>query len=280
MKFSLKKPKVQDGGQDGLNAPVVERPKLGGKSKLGKPKFAMPKSPTKAKSKNKKSAVSKKQKEKFDFKKFKAEVESINGQNYGSAPLPVKILMLVMVFVLILVVAWFGLLSKKLDDIKSAEATQSSLLQSYREKESKARYLTEYEQQVEQMRVDFAELLNQLPKDTRVPELVQGINMKGQQSNIRFQDISVRPEVEQEFFIEQPIQIIGVGKYHQFGDFVSGIAALPRIMTMHDFEIKNPQPVLDVAPELQLVLQTKTYRAKEVDLDAVTDTGEAQGEQQ
>lgn len=276
MKFSLKKPKVQGDGQDSLTAPVVERPKLGGKSKLGKPKFAMPKS--QAKVKGKKPAKPKKQKEKFDFKKFKAEVESINGQNYGSAPLPVKILMLIMVFVLILVAAWFGLLSKKIDDIKSAESTQSSLLQSYRDKESKARYLTEYERQVEQMRVDFAELLNQLPRDTRVPELVQGINMKGQQSNIRFQDISVKPEVEREFFIEQPIQIIGVGKYHQFGDFVSGIAALPRIMTMHDFEIKNPKPKVDVMPELQLVLQTKTYRAKQVDLDEATDT-QAQGGQ-
>lgn len=146
------------------------------------------------------------------------------------------------------------------------------LLESYKEKESKARHLQAYEAQVAQMETDFADLLAQLPIDTRVPELVDGINMVGSGSGVRFQDISVQPEVEQEFFIEQPIQIIGLGDYHQFGSFVSGIAALPRIITMHDFEIKNPQPSLDRMPELQLVLQTKTYRAKDdVDLNATAE---------
>ena len=84
-------------------------------------------------------------------------------------------------------------------------------------------------------------------------------------SNKRFQDISVEPEIENEFFIEQPIRIAALGDYHQFGSFISGLAALPRIITMHDFEVSNPQPTLDVLPELNLVLQTKTYRSKEAD---------------
>lgn len=195
-------------------------------------------------------------------------MNSLNGQNYGSAPLPVKIFLLTLLFAAILLAAWFALLKPKLDEIKSAEAQQVTLLTQYKEKESKARHLQEYTQQVEKMKVDFAELLNQLPKDTRVPELVDGINMVGSGSGIKFQDISVQPEVEQQFFIEQPIQIIGLGNYHQFGSFVSGVAALPRIITMHDFEVKNPQPSLDRTPELQLVINTKTYRAKEVDLNA------------
>ena len=91
-----------------------------------------------------------------------------------------------------------------------------------------------------------------------------------------FQDISVEPEIENEFFIEQPIRIAALGEYHQFGSFISGLAALPRIITMHDFEVSNPQPTLDVLPELNLVLQTKTYRSKEAapegDTAAATDT--------
>ncbi|BBI69382.1 hypothetical protein PKHYL_35730 [Psychrobacter sp. KH172YL61] len=113
------------------------------------------------------------------------------------------------------------------------------------------------------METEFNTLLDQLPKDTRVSELVEGINMTGVGSNIRFQDISVEPEIENEFFIEQPIRIAALGEYHQFGSFISGLAALPRIITMHDFEVSNPQPSLDVLPELNLVLQTKTYRSKE-----------------
>ncbi|STY90054.1 type 4a pilus biogenesis protein PilO [Moraxella bovis] len=243
-----------------LGKPNLSKPK--GSGGLGKPK-------TKAKGKK---VGSKPKKPAFDSKKFMAEVNSLNGQNYGSAPLPVKIFILAMMLAIILVLAWLLLISKKLDEIKQAENQQVGLLESYKEKESKARHLQAYEAQVAQMETDFADLLAQLPIDTRVPELVDGINMVGSGSGVRFQDISVQPEVEQEFFIEQPIQIIGLGDYHQFGSFVSGIAALPRIITMHDFEIKNPQPSLDRMPELQLVLQTKTYRAKDdVDLNATAE---------
>lgn len=238
-----------------------------GKSNSSKPKGVGGLGKPKAKAKGKK-AGSKPKKPAFDSKKFMAEINSLNGQNYGSAPVPIKIFILAMLVVFILALAWFMLISKKLDEIKATEAQQSVLLDQYREKESKARHLKAYEEQVAKMKTDFADLLAQLPTDTRVPELVDGINMVAIGSSIRLQDISVEPEVEQEFFVEQPIQITGLGEYHQFGSFVSGIAALPRIITMHDFEIYNPQPSLDTMPELQLVLQTKTYRAKEVDLDA------------
>lgn len=287
MKFSLKKPKATKATDEQISTQAVaDKPTLGkpkmGLGGLGKPKAPKAKPEKVAKVKKAKPAKAvksktKKKKQSFDFKKFQAEINSLNGQNYGSAPMAVKAFILIAIFALILLMSWFLLISKKIDEIKSAEAYQATLLETYKEKQSKARHLAEYEKQVEQMRVDFAELLNQLPKDTRVPELVDGINMQGVRSGIRFQDLSVQPEVSQEFFIEQPIQIIGVGDYHQFGNFISGIAQLPRIITMHDFEIKNPKPSLDVMPELQLVLQTKTYRAKQVDLEAATSTDQAQG---
>lgn len=269
MKLSLKKPKkTQEDIQQGEEVAVPkQKPARAGLFSRAKSGESTTRTKTKGRIKSKKLAP-KKKKESFNFKKFWAEVNSLNGQNYGSAPLPVKIFLLTLLFAGVLLVAWFALLKPKLDEIKSAEAQQVTLLTQYKEKESKARHLQEYTQQVEKMKVDFAELLNQLPKDTRVPELVDGINMVGSGSGIKFQDISVQPEVEQQFFIEQPIQIIGLGNYHQFGSFVSGVAALPRIITMHDFEVKNSQPSLDRTPELQLVINTKTYRAKEVDLNA------------
>lgn len=272
MKFSLKKPKkTQEDIQQSEETTGASNPKpsLAGmfsKSKGDKAKTRT--SPAKKGGTKSKKLAPKKKKESFNFKKFWAEVNSLNAQNYGSAPLAVKIFLLSVLFSVILLVAWFALLRPKLDEIKAAEAQQATLLAEYQQKESKARHLDEYNRQVNQMKADFSELLNQLPKDTRVPELVDGINMVGSGSGIKFQDISVQPEVEQEFFIEQPIQIIGLGNYHQFGSFVSGIAALPRIITMHNFEVKNQQPSLDRMPELQLVLSTKTYRAKEVDLNA------------
>ncbi len=217
-----------------------------------------------------------KPKQQFDLQEFRRSFESLDSENYGSWPLPVKVTVIGLIITLIAALAWALPISSKIDEINAAESQQQTLLDSYREKESRARHLKAYQEQVVQMEAEFNTLLDQLPKDTRVSELVEGINMTGVGSNIRFQDISVEPEIENEFFIEQPIRIAALGEYHQFGSFISGLAALPRIITMHDFEVSNPQPTLDVLPELNLVLQTKTYRSKEADPEgdetvAVTD---------
>lgn len=224
--------------------------------------------------KTKKTAL--KPKQQFDLQEFRRSFESLDSENYGSWPLPVKVTVIGLIITLIAALAWALPISSKIDEINAAESQQQTLLDSYREKESRARHLKAYQEQVVQMEAEFNTFLDQLPKDTRVSELVEGINMTGVGSNIRFQDISVEPEIENEFFIEQPIRIAALGEYHQFGSFISGLAALPRIITMHDFEVSNPQPTLDVLPELNLVLQTKTYRSKEADPEgdetvAVTD---------
>ena len=200
----------------------------------------------------------------FNFTDFRRSFQSLDSENYGSWPMAVKITVLVFIVAFIAALAWALPISSKIDEIKAAESEQQILLDSYRKKESRARHLQAYKVQVAQMEIEFKTLLDQLPKETRVSDLVEGINMTGVGSNIRFQDISVEPEIENEFFIEQPIRIAALGDYHQFGSFLSGLAALPRIITMHDFEVSNPQPTLEAIPELNLVLQTKTYRSKEV----------------
>lgn len=208
----------------------------------------------------------------FNFQEFRRSFQSLDNQNYGSWPMPVKVTLIVFIVVLISVLAWALPISSKIEQIKAAELQQATLLEAYQEKETKARHLDTYRLQVQQMDNEFKALLDQLPKDTRVSELVEGINMTGVGSNIRFQDISVEEPIEQEFFIEQPIRIAALGEYHQFGAFISGLAALPRIFTMHDFEVSNPQPSLDKLPELTLILNTKTYHSKEVTDKKAKDT--------
>ena len=231
---------------------------------------------TRKKSLIKAKKTAQKSKKPFDFNDFRRSFESLDTENYGSWPLPVKVTVFGFIIAFIAAISWALPISSKLDEIKAAESEQQVLLESYRKKESRARHLEAYKIQVAQMEIEFNTLLDQLPKDTRVSELVEGINMTGVGSNIRFQDISVEAEIENEFFIEQPIRIAAIGEYHQFGSFISGLAALPRIITMHDFEVSNPKPTLETLPELNLVLQTKTYRSKEiVETDKVeTDTVE------
>lgn len=228
------------------------------------------KKPVAKETKGKSSVAKKKQKQSFDFKAFSNSLNALNKDNYGSAPAPVKGFILAIMLVVIGALTWVLLAKPKLEEIKAAETQQENLLKDYKEKEAKARHLQEYKDQIAQMEFDFAKLLDQLPKDKQVSGLIEGINMVGSGSAIRFKDISTPEEVEQEFFIEQPITITAVGDYHQFGNFATGISTLPRIITMHDFEVKNPSPNLERTPELELVLQTKTYRSKETPEETAT----------
>lgn len=215
-------------------------------------------------SKKAKKVVEKKPKKSFDFKEFADSFKSLDQNNYGSWPVPVKITTLLFIVALVAALAWALPISKKREEIATAEAEKQTLLEQYREKESKARHLEAYKEQIAKMEADFKELLNQLPKETRISDLVDGINMVGVGSNIKFQDIKVEPEISQEFFIEQPIRIAALGDYHEFGSFLSGLARLPRIITLHDFEVVNSKPSLDELPQINLVLNTKTYRSKEI----------------
>lgn len=203
-------------------------------------------------------------KKSFNWNEFAKSFQSLDQNNYGSWPIAVKITVLLFIMAMVGLFAYALPIRNKMEEIRSAETEQATLLEQYRTKESKARHLKEYKAQVAQMEADFTELLNQLPKDTRISDLVEGINTVGVTSSIRFHDISVEPEVQQEFFIEQPIKISAIGDYHEFGDFISGLAKLPRIITLHDFEVNNTKPTLEQLPELTLTLQAKTYRSKEL----------------
>lgn len=221
-----------------------------------------------------KTKTTKPAKKQFDFKEFADSFKSLDQNNYGSWPVPVKATVLLLIVGLVAALTWSIPIASKRQAIESAEAEEQTLLEQYTTKESKARHLKEYQAQVLKMQSDFKELLNQLPKETRISDLVDGINAVGVTSNVKFQDIKVEPEVSQEFFIEQPIRIAAMGDYHEFGSFVSGLAKLPRIITIHDFEVINSKPSLDTLPETNLILNVKTYRSKEVseaDMKKATD---------
>jgi type IV pilus assembly protein PilO len=116
--------------------------------------------------------------------------------------------------------------------------------------------------QLQEMEARFNQQLEQLPKETEIPGLVEDINVTGVNSGLKFKNIRLENEVKQEFFIEQPIAIEATGDYHSFGAFVSGIAGLSRIVTLHDFEItasENQEKKTDI-PKVDYSLKAKTYR--------------------
>lgn len=197
---------------------------------------------------------------KYTFDDFQNSFKSLDPQNMGNWPLPVKITVCGFVFLAVVGIAYFALINPLRDDIAGAEAQEQTLLNDYREKDSKVRNLQQYQKQIEQMESTFGQLLQQLPKVTEIPGLVEDINYTGVGSGLHFDKIDVQKEVSKDFFIELPIQITGRGDYHAFGAFVSSLAALPRIVTVDDFTIRPLADSKSEIPVLGLTVNAKTYR--------------------
>jgi type IV pilus assembly protein PilO len=209
-----------------------------------------------------KDNISSKNKMKFSLEDFNNSFKSLDPQNMGNWPIPVKITIYVFVFVFVLVLAYFLLINPVRDQIAAAAGQEQSLLSDYRVKDSKLRNLQQYQKQIEQMESTFGQLLQQLPKVTEIPGLVEDINYTGVGSGLQFDKIEVQSEVTKDFFVELPIQIKGRGDYHSFGAFVSALAALPRIVTIDDFTIEpiSKGNSKSEIPVLGLSISAKTYR--------------------
>ncbi|NWK72799.1 type 4a pilus biogenesis protein PilO [Acinetobacter sp. SwsAc6] len=201
-------------------------------------------------------------KKKMTLDKFLQQFNTLDPNNYGSWPLSVKITCWIFIVLLVLALAYFVMIKGKIESIANANAQEQNLLNEFREKESKLRNLQQYQTQLQDMEARFNQQLDQLPKETEIPGLVEDINVTGVNSGLKFKNIRLEPEVKQEFFIEQPISMEATGDYHAFGSFVSGIAGLSRIVTLHDFTIsssENPQKKSEI-PSINYTLQAKTYR--------------------
>lgn len=194
--------------------------------------------------------------------KFFQQFSTLDSNNYGSWPLSVKITCWIFIFLIVCAIGYFLAIKPKIDAIELSEVQEQNLLTEFKEKDSKLRNLQQYQEQLQQMEMNFTEQLQQLPKETEIPNLVEDINLTGVSSGMKFKNIRLEPEVAQEFLIEQPITIETTGDYHSFGRFISAIAALPRIVTLHDFVItanENKDKKSDI-PVIDYMLKAKTYR--------------------
>ena len=201
-------------------------------------------------------------KKKMTFEKFMQQFNTLDPNNYGSWPLSVKITCWIFIIILVGILGYFLAIKNKIEAISSANAQEQNLLNEFREKDSKLRNLQQYQIQLQDMEARFNQQLEQLPKETEIPGLVEDINLTGVNSGLKFKQIKLESEVKQEFFIEQPISIDATGDYHAFGSFVSGIAGLSRIVTLHNFTItatENKEKNSDI-PKVDYQLSAKTYR--------------------
>jgi type IV pilus assembly protein PilO len=142
--------------------------------------------------------------------------------------------------------------------LQQAEQKESDLKVIFEKKAKQAANLEAYEQQLTEMRESFGAMLRQLPNKTEVADLLVDVSQTGLASGLEFELFKPQAEIPQEFYAVLPIRIRVIGKYHEFGDFVSGVAALPRIVTLHNISIKKRGKKGDGL--LVMDMTAKTYR--------------------
>jgi type IV pilus assembly protein PilO len=139
-------------------------------------------------------------KKKMTVEQFFQQFNTLDMNNYGSWPLSVKITTWIFIFLAVGALGYFVVIKSQLESIANAQAKEQSLLNEFREKESKLRNLQQYQAQLQEMEANFNQQLEQLPKETEIPSLVEDINLTGVNSGLKFKNIRLENEVKQEFF--------------------------------------------------------------------------------
>ncbi|MDO6425578.1 type 4a pilus biogenesis protein PilO [Thalassotalea sp. 1_MG-2023] len=193
---------------------------------------------------------------KIDFSQF----DNLELDNIGNWPPLAKGVFATFLAIVVIALGYFLIVSDKIKQLDRVVAEEATLKQQYQSKYYVAANLELFQQQMVEAETLFAEQLKSLPESHETPGLLDDITFVGTTSGLDFVKLNWQPEITQEIYIELPIDIEVVGSYHEFGNFVSKIAGLPRIVTLHDFDINM---VADTSGQLNLKLQAKTYRYRE-----------------
>lgn len=196
-----------------------------------------------------------------ELKEF--DVNDLDFENVGSWPMVVKGIIWALVFLAVLVGGYFYDIVDLQDNLTKVKDQESTLKSQFERKAFQASNLDAYRKQMEEMEESFGALVSQLPSDTEVPGLLEDIDSKGRQSGLEILNINLQSERQEEFYVELPIEIVVRGSYHDLGSFVSGIAGLPRIVTLHDFQI-----IQSDLQTLTMNIIARTYRYKDLDAEA------------
>jgi type IV pilus assembly protein PilO len=190
---------------------------------------------------------------------FIEEMRTLDPREPGRWPLPFRIGAIAVWFIVLLLgVSYFYVYKSQQPELDRRARQEGELRTEFRNKHAKAVNLELYKRQLADIERSFGALLRQLPGKTEVPNLLVDISQTGLAVGLEEKLFQPANEQKRDFYAELPIKIRLSGSYHEFGEFVSGIAALPRIVTLHDIEIKPDSK--DAYDQLTLDLTAKTYR--------------------
>ena len=187
------------------------------------------------------------------------ELQSLDVNDIGRWPTAFRIAVIVIVFLGVLGLGiWFTIIKDKRPQLQRAQEDEVSLRTTFENKQRKAANYDAYKAQLAQIEQSFGTMLRQLPGETEIPSLIVDISQTGLAAGLQEKLFVPQSEIPRDFYAEKPINIRLNGSYHEIGKFVSGIAALPRIVTLHNITIT---PVTkDSFDALTMQVTAKTYR--------------------
>ena len=183
------------------------------------------------------------------------DLSEIRLDNIGSWPLVMRILACIISFAGVGGLYWYLQVLPLNSQYENELARETQLRTEFSQRAFEAANLQAYRLQLQELELRLETLIGQLPTDTEVPGLLEDITETGLGSGLSIESISLQPEISHDYYIELPISIVATGGYHDFATFVSGVAGLPRIVTLHDFDIVNTG-----SAQLTLNIDAKTYR--------------------
>jgi type IV pilus assembly protein PilO len=187
------------------------------------------------------------------------ELRSLDTSDPGRWPLPIRVGAVAILFAAAVGIGiWMLVINQEMPGLRAAERQEIDLRSQFEDRQRKAANFDAYRAQLAEIERDFGAMLRQLPGKTEVPSLLVDISQTGLGAGLEEQTFTPTGEIQKDFYAELPIKLRYTGSYHELGNFVSGIAALPRIVTLHDISIR---PVNGNNPdELTLDVTAKTYR--------------------
>jgi type IV pilus assembly protein PilO len=188
-------------------------------------------------------------------------------KNIGTAPGIVKGFLIIFLCIIVATAAYFLVITPKLEELTRVEKQEINLRTVFDEKAAKAANLDAYKQQLDEMRQSFGALLRQLPNKTEIETLLTDISQTGISSGLEIELFKPEGLVPKDFYAEYPIKLKVTGRYHQFAQFVSGVAALPRIVTLQNIEIEPASKDSGVKLSMELTAVTYQYLDETTELE-------------
>jgi len=187
------------------------------------------------------------------------ELKNLDVNDVGRWPLVFRVAVIALVFVVVLGMGvYLFIIEDKAPQLQRVQDEEQTLRVSFENKQKKAANYDAYKAQLTQMEQSFGTMLRQLPGKTEIPSLIVDISQTGLAAGLQEKLFQPQAEIPKDFYAEKPITISLSGGYHEIANFVSGIAALPRIVTLHDINIKPDSQ--DDFDRLTIQVTAKTYR--------------------